>query len=167
MFAFYDFETTGISPAFDQPIQFAAILVDEDLREVDRRNLRCRLEPHILPAPMALAVTGVNPGWHRHNGQLHDGSALAHRVAGSSALRRAEVPPSLRHGVLARQRRRAPERHAACPKIQRCHPCARRLPSQIRPRKCRRARWRVDRRRARHGVQHPRRAARGLRGVYR
>ena len=61
MFAFYDFETTGISPAFDQPLQFAAILVDEDLREVDRRNLRCRLEPHILPAPMALAVTGVTP----------------------------------------------------------------------------------------------------------
>lgn len=61
MFAFYDFETTGISPAFDQPLQFAAILVDEDLHEVDRRNLRCRLEPHILPAPMALAVTGVTP----------------------------------------------------------------------------------------------------------
>lgn len=61
MFAFYDFETTGISPAFDQPLQFAAILVDEDLREVDRRNLRSRLEPHILPTPMALAVTGVTP----------------------------------------------------------------------------------------------------------
>ncbi len=62
MFAFYDFETTGTSPAFDQPLQFAAILVDDDLREVDRRNLRCRLEPHILPAPMALAITRVTPG---------------------------------------------------------------------------------------------------------
>ncbi|MEW9921827.1 exonuclease domain-containing protein [Marimonas sp. MJW-29] len=61
MFAFYDFETTGTSPAFDQPLQFAALLVDDDLREVDRRNLRCRLEPHILPAPMALAITGVTP----------------------------------------------------------------------------------------------------------
>lgn len=61
MFAFYDFETTGISPAFDQPLQFAAILVDEELREVDRRNLRCRLEPHLLPAPMALAITGMIP----------------------------------------------------------------------------------------------------------
>ena len=61
MFAFYDFETTGISPAFDQPLQFAAILLDEEFREVDQRNLRCRLEPHILPAPMALAITGVTP----------------------------------------------------------------------------------------------------------
>ncbi len=61
MFAFYDFETTGTSPAFDQPLQFAALLVDDDLQEVDRRNLRCRLEPHILPSPMALAITGVTP----------------------------------------------------------------------------------------------------------
>lgn len=27
-FVFYDLETTGISPAYDQPLQFAAILTD-------------------------------------------------------------------------------------------------------------------------------------------
>lgn len=61
MFAFYDFETTGTSPAFDQPLQFAAILTDDDFNEVERVDIRCRLSPHLLPAPWALAVTGVTP----------------------------------------------------------------------------------------------------------
>ncbi|WP_433989612.1 Exodeoxyribonuclease I (plasmid) [Pseudoseohaeicola sp. NH-UV-7] len=61
MFAFYDFETTGTSPAFDQPIQFAAILTDDDFDQIERVNIRCRLSPHILPAPWAMAVTGVTP----------------------------------------------------------------------------------------------------------
>jgi exodeoxyribonuclease I len=60
-FAFYDLETTGISPAFDQPLQFAAILTDGEFRELERVNLRCRIAPHIIPSPWALAVTGVRP----------------------------------------------------------------------------------------------------------
>ncbi|MEL7803206.1 exonuclease domain-containing protein [Sulfitobacter pontiacus] len=61
MFVFYDFETTGTSPSFDQPIQFAAILTDYDFNQVERVDIRCRLSPHILPAPWAMAVTGVTP----------------------------------------------------------------------------------------------------------
>lgn len=60
-FAFYDLETTGISPAFDQPLQFAAMLTDGEFREMERINLRCRIAPHIIPSPWALAVTGVRP----------------------------------------------------------------------------------------------------------
>jgi exodeoxyribonuclease-1 len=60
-FAFYDLETTGISPAFDQPLQFAAILTDGEFRDIERVNLRCRIAPHIIPSPRALAVTGVRP----------------------------------------------------------------------------------------------------------
>ena len=60
-FAFYDLETTGTSPAFDQPLQFAAILTDSEFREIKRVNLRCRIAPHIIPSPWALAVTGVRP----------------------------------------------------------------------------------------------------------
>ena len=60
-FVFYDLETTGISPEFDQPLQFAAIRTDENLAELDRINIRCRLAPHILPSPHALVVTGVSP----------------------------------------------------------------------------------------------------------
>ena len=61
MFAFYDFETTGISPSFDQPLQFAAILVDGNFQEVERINLRCRLSRHIIPSPYAMLVTGLKP----------------------------------------------------------------------------------------------------------
>jgi exodeoxyribonuclease-1 len=44
--AFYDLETTGLSPAFDQPLQFAAILTDDEFKEIERVNLRCRIAPH-------------------------------------------------------------------------------------------------------------------------
>lgn len=60
-FAFYDLETTGTSPAFDQPLQFAAILTDDHLNLLDRIDIRCRLSPHILAAPGAMAITGVMP----------------------------------------------------------------------------------------------------------
>ncbi|TYB87754.1 exodeoxyribonuclease I [Oceaniovalibus sp. ACAM 378] len=60
-FVFYDLETTGISPAFDQPLQFAAIRTDDSFAEIERINLRCRIAPHIIPSPQALMVTGVTP----------------------------------------------------------------------------------------------------------
>ncbi|MCC0014430.1 MAG: exodeoxyribonuclease I [Hoeflea sp.] len=60
-FVFYDLETTGISPAYDQPLQFAAIRTDESLVEIERINLRCKIAPHIIPSPQALIVTGVTP----------------------------------------------------------------------------------------------------------
>ena len=61
MFVFYDTETTGLNRDFDQILQFAAILTDDALKEVDRFNIRCRCRPWIVPAPMALKVTGVRP----------------------------------------------------------------------------------------------------------
>lgn len=58
-FVFYDTETTGTDTSFDQVLQFAAIRTDADLNELDRIELRCRLLPHIVPAPGALRVTKV------------------------------------------------------------------------------------------------------------
>ena len=58
-FAFYDLETTGTSPAYDQPLQFAALLADDDFKPLKRVNMRCRLAAHILPSPQAMIVTGV------------------------------------------------------------------------------------------------------------
>ena len=60
-FIFYDFETSGLSPAFDQPLQFAAIVTDEELVELERVNIRCQIAPHILPSPYALHVTNISP----------------------------------------------------------------------------------------------------------
>jgi exodeoxyribonuclease-1 len=59
-FVFYDTETTGTDTAFDQILQFGAIRTDDDLNETDRFEIRCRLLPHVVPAPMALKVTGID-----------------------------------------------------------------------------------------------------------
>lgn len=42
-FGFCDVETTGISSAFDHPLQFATILTDDAFSEIERVNLRCRI----------------------------------------------------------------------------------------------------------------------------
>lgn len=60
-YVFYDTETTGILTAFDQILQFGAIRTDEEFNELDRLDVRCRLMPHVVPAPRALEVTGVTP----------------------------------------------------------------------------------------------------------
>jgi exodeoxyribonuclease-1 len=61
LFIFYDTETTGTIRDFDQILQFAAILTDDELNELDRFEIRCRCLPWVLPAPMALWVTGIHP----------------------------------------------------------------------------------------------------------
>jgi exodeoxyribonuclease-1 len=60
-FVFYDLETTGLSPQFDQALQFAAVRTDDDLNEVASFQLGCRLSPHIVPSPKALVVNRVTP----------------------------------------------------------------------------------------------------------
>ena len=71
-FVFYDTETTGTDSAFDQILQFAAIQTDAHLNELDRFEIRCRLMPHIVPAPAAMLVTKVGAA------QLFDPSLCSH-----------------------------------------------------------------------------------------
>lgn len=59
----YDFETTGTSPARDRPIQVAGLRTNEALEEVaPPLMLYCRLSDDILPHPGACLVTGITPG---------------------------------------------------------------------------------------------------------
>ena len=60
-FVFYDTETTGTDTYFDQIIQFGGIRTDDNFKEVERFEIRCRLQPHIVPSPAALHVTGLTP----------------------------------------------------------------------------------------------------------
>lgn len=58
----YDYETTGINPRCDRPLQVAGIRTDFDLNEIDEPvNLYCRLGDDILPHPAACAITGITP----------------------------------------------------------------------------------------------------------
>jgi DNA polymerase III epsilon subunit-like protein len=59
-YLFYDLETTGLNPAFDQILQFAAIETDEQWQKVNRHEIRVRLRPDIIPAPGALLATRLD-----------------------------------------------------------------------------------------------------------
>lgn len=54
----YDLETTGLSKHFDQIVQFGAVRIGDDFEVVEHYETSCRLQPHIVPAPSALHVTG-------------------------------------------------------------------------------------------------------------
>ena len=59
-FVFYDLETTGRNPTWDQIIQVAAILVDSNFNEIDRFEERCRLKPGVIPEPGALIINNTS-----------------------------------------------------------------------------------------------------------
>ena len=58
-FVFYDTETTGRDKDFDQILQFGAILTDEQFRELDRFEIRCRILPYVVPSPSAMMITRI------------------------------------------------------------------------------------------------------------
>lgn len=62
MIVFYDLETSGLVPGFDQLLQFGAVLTDRDLVEKERFEIRCRLMPHVVPSPEAMQITGQSIG---------------------------------------------------------------------------------------------------------
>ncbi len=52
-FLFYDLETSGLSPAFDQILTFAAIRTRPDFKEIERHSLVIRLRRDVIPSPRA------------------------------------------------------------------------------------------------------------------
>ena len=56
-YVFYDFETSGLNYYFDQPIQLAAKLVDENFSVIDELNEKCRLRDGVIPSPTAMLIT--------------------------------------------------------------------------------------------------------------
>lgn len=59
-FVFFDTETTGLRPGWDQIVHVAAIHTDPDLNEIDRFEAFSRLQPHVLPHPSALLANGLS-----------------------------------------------------------------------------------------------------------
>ena len=58
----YDFESTGIDPRRDRPLQVGGIRTDENLEEIGQPLcIDCRLSDDTLPHPMACLVTGIGP----------------------------------------------------------------------------------------------------------
>ncbi len=53
-YLFYDIETTGLNPCFDQVLQFAAIRTDLELNEIERYEMNVKLNCDVIPAPAAI-----------------------------------------------------------------------------------------------------------------
>jgi hypothetical protein len=49
---------------------YLAVVTDDDFVELDRIDIRCRLLPYVVPAPMALLVTKVSPDKELRNQNL-------------------------------------------------------------------------------------------------
>ena len=60
-YLFYDTETTGLNPAFDQVLTFAAIRTDTRLNEISREEIVVRLRPDIVPSPAAFLTHRLTP----------------------------------------------------------------------------------------------------------
>ena len=58
-FLFYDTETTGLNPAFDQVLTFASIRTDLELNEIERELITIRLRNDIVPSPKAFLTHGL------------------------------------------------------------------------------------------------------------
>lgn len=52
-YLFYDIESTGLNKAFDQVLHFAAIRTDLNLEEIERYDIKVKLNPDVVPAPRA------------------------------------------------------------------------------------------------------------------
>ncbi|KPK54823.1 MAG: exonuclease I [Thiotrichales bacterium SG8_50] len=58
----HDYETFGIDPVRDRPVQFAGIRTDEDLNIIgEPLNIMARPSPDTLPHPMSTLITGITP----------------------------------------------------------------------------------------------------------
>ncbi len=58
----HDYETFGLDPARDRPVQFAGIRTDENLNIIgDPLNIMARPTPDSLPHPISSLITGITP----------------------------------------------------------------------------------------------------------
>ena len=55
-FIVYDFETSGRSSRFDQILQAGIIIYDQNLKVLNKLNLKSRINPDIVPSINALRV---------------------------------------------------------------------------------------------------------------
>jgi len=66
----YDYETSGVHPAWDRPMQFAGLRTDEQLVPLEEPVvLYCQLATDILPDPRACLMTGITPEQCQRDGQ--------------------------------------------------------------------------------------------------
>ncbi len=69
----HDYETSGVDPRRDRPVQFAGVRTDEDLNIIgEPLNIFCRPAPDTLPSPMSSLITGITPQQALEQGLAED-----------------------------------------------------------------------------------------------
>ncbi len=77
----HDYETFGVDPARDRPVQFAGIRTDEDLDIISEPlNIMARPAPDTLPHPISSLITGITPQQALEQG-LPEAEFIAHILA--------------------------------------------------------------------------------------
>lgn len=79
-FLFYDVETSGLNPAFDQVLTFAGIRTDLGLTEVERQTITIRLRNDIIPSPNAFLVHGLTCDALAHGMDEYSAALKIHRM---------------------------------------------------------------------------------------
>lgn len=65
----HDYETFGVDPTRDRPVQFAGIRTDEELNIIgEPLNIFCRPSPDTLPHPISSLITGITPQYALEHG---------------------------------------------------------------------------------------------------
>ena len=75
-FLFYDLETSGLSPCFDQVYQFAGIRTDLSFNEIARYEFLVKPTLDTIPAPEAMITHRLPLSWMQEEGQS-EASAIA------------------------------------------------------------------------------------------
>lgn len=73
-YLFYDIETTGLNKSFDQVLQFAAIRTDFQLNEIERYEIKVKLNHDMVPSPQALITHHI--GVHATQDGLNEYDAI-------------------------------------------------------------------------------------------
>jgi exodeoxyribonuclease-1 len=78
-FYWHDYETFGIVPRRDRPVQFAGVRTDADLNEIGEPAMwHCKPAPDTLPDPESVLITGILPQHALQVGLPEH--AFAHRI---------------------------------------------------------------------------------------
>ena len=82
-YVFYDFETTGLDTKFSQPIQIAAVVLDEDFNRIeghDHIDEKCKLKDGIIPHPNAMLVHKVPIDVLKNGQSFYDMMDYVHKM---------------------------------------------------------------------------------------
>lgn len=75
----HDYETWGVNPKFDFPVQFAAVRTDLSLAPIGKPiNYFCQIPNDYLPHPQACLITGITPQQSLRDGYIE--SEFANKV---------------------------------------------------------------------------------------